>query len=148
MSDQKSFVVEYKKLDDTALVPTRAHPTDTGYDISIIGVRKNLSDRTKLYGTGLVVKPPDGYYIEIVARSSLSKSGYMISNSIGIIDEGYRGELMVALTKVDDAFPDLKLPFRCAQIKLVKLNLYDLKETIDIDKTQRGNKGFGSSDKK
>ena len=55
-----------------------------------------------MYDTGIQVKPQYGYYFEIVPRSSLSKSGYILANSIGIIDPSYSGNLYIVLIKIDD----------------------------------------------
>ena len=55
-----------------------------------------------MYDSYISVQPPEGYYFEIVPRSSISKLGYILTNSIGIIDPSYRGTLKVVLTKIND----------------------------------------------
>ena len=71
-----------------------------------------------MFDTGICIQPPDGFYTEIVPRSSISKTGYILANSIGIIDPTYRGSLKIVLTKVDPTAQDLKLPFTKFQIIL------------------------------
>ena len=83
--------------------------------------------------------------MEIVPRSSLSKSGYILANSVGIIDNSYRGNLMVALTKVCDDAKEIEYPFRCCQMIVRKyVNTY-LEEVGNVDKTKRNEGGFGST---
>lgn len=76
-----------------------------------------------MYDTGIAVCPPDGYYTEVVPRSSLSKTGYMLANSVGIID-AYQGCL-----KGDD-LDDLSLPFKGFQLILRKL---EEAAVVDVD---------------
>ena len=70
---------------DNAIIPTKAHTSDIGYDITCIDIYKKINSRITLYETGIQVKPPSGYYVEIVPRSSICKTGYMLANSILII---------------------------------------------------------------
>ena len=120
--------------------------SDAGYDLTIISLYKTFSNKTKLYDTGIKIDIPNGYYVEIVPRSSISKSGYMLSNSIGIIDQGYKGNLYVALTKIDDEMPDLTLPFKCCQL-LIKKQIYSkFYETNEqLENSNRNIGGFGST---
>jgi dUTP pyrophosphatase len=128
-----------------AVTPTKAYPSDVGYDLTAIDVFKKLSQQTTLYETGLIVTPPEGYYVEILPRSSISKTGYVISNSVGIIDPSYTGSLKIAVTKVDDSFPDLTLPFCKFQLVLRKLYEAELVEVGSVRETERGDGGFGST---
>ena len=89
-----------------------------------------------------------GYYVEVVPRSSISKSGYMISNSIGIIDQSYRGNIMVSLTKIAPEAPDIVLPFKCCQLIFKKQIYADIIEVNDsFDITDRNEGGYGSTSK-
>uniref|UniRef100_A0A6C0CZ81 dUTP diphosphatase n=1 Tax=viral metagenome TaxID=1070528 RepID=A0A6C0CZ81_9ZZZZ len=136
------------KLDENAVMPTRAHADDIGYDLTAIGVYKRLSDRTVIYNTGISVKPPSGKYIEILPRSSLTKTGYMLANSVGTIDPGYTGDLLIAVRKIDDSFPDLEVPFTRFQMVMRDAHLYDLEVVTEFaEETKRGSGGFGSTDK-
>ena len=86
-----------KKLREDAVIPQKAHTTDTGYDLWILDKHKELDNGVVMYSTGLQIQPPWGLYFEIVPRSSIIKSGYIQANSIGVVDSGYRGELFVPL---------------------------------------------------
>jgi len=71
----------------------------------------------------------------------------MLSNSIGIIDASYKGELFVALTKIDEESHDIEFPFRCCQMIMKKQIYPQLKELCELTTTSRGEGGFGSSNK-
>jgi len=133
--------------DPNAVIPTKGTPFSIGYDLTCISVLKKIGKLTTLYDTGLRVKPPCGYYTEILPRSSLSKTGYMLSNSVGVIDPDYTGRLLISLTKVDESLPDLELPFVRCQLVLRKAEFYSMIETTDIGETERGYGGFGSTDR-
>tara|TARA_R110002110_G_scaffold73725_1_gene195456 strand:+ start:298 stop:855 length:558 start_codon:yes stop_codon:yes gene_type:complete len=87
---------EIKLLDEKAEIPKRAHETDTGYDLKFIGVDKIVGD-VIFFKTGLSICPPANHYWEIVPCSRISKQGLSVANSFGVIDEDYRGELIVAI---------------------------------------------------
>lgn len=133
--------------DKRAVFPTKSHPTDVGYDLTAISVYKKISDRITLFDTGVSICPPPGYYTEIVPRSSISKTGYMLSNSVGTIDRDYTGNLLIALTKVDDSLPDLTVPFTRCQLTLNKCEDSRMELVYSLDDTIRGDGGFGSTDK-
>lgn len=134
------------KSDEDAIIPSKAKFSDVGYDLTIIKKVKDLTSKTALYDTGIKISVKTGFYGEVVPRSSLSKSGYMLANSVGIIDPSYTGNIMVALTKIDDSAPDLELPFRCCQLIFRKHIYADIEQVeMDFDTTSRGAGGFGSS---
>jgi deoxyuridine 5'-triphosphate nucleotidohydrolase len=136
------------KINDGAIVPTKANFSDAGHDLTVIGTYKNINSSTILCHTGIKLDIPIGYYVEIVPRSSIIKSGYMLANSIGIIDCAYKGELLVALTKIDKESPDVVFPFKCCQLITRKQVFSNITLVSEIDTSKRDNGGFGSSDKK
>lgn len=70
----------------------------------------------------------------------------MLANSVGIIDQGYRGNIFIALTKIDENTPDLELPFKCCQM-ILKKQVYSIIKELneDLSITDRNNGGFGST---
>jgi dUTP pyrophosphatase len=130
-----------------AVIPTKGTQYSVGYDLTAISIYKKLTDKTTLYDTGIKVQPPEGYYTEILPRSSLTKTGYCLSNSVGTIDSDYRGTLLIALTRIDDGFPELTLPFTRCQLVLRRHEDYKLRQVDILCDTQRGVGGFGSTDK-
>lgn len=131
-----------------AVVPHKSRTSDVGYDLTVISEHKRLNDVTALYDTGIQVSSIEpNFYLEVVPRSSLSKSGYMLSNSMGIIDPSYTGNIFVALTRVDPDAKPITFPFRCCQ--LIVRPQYHLNIDLDMDEsmvnTARGAGGFGST---
>ena len=143
------ITIKFKKTLENAQIPVQATQDDVGYDLTAVEFVKRLGDNTYMYDTGICVQPPPGYYTEIVPRSSIVKTGYILSNSIGVIDPHYRGSLKICFTKVDKSLPDLEVPFTKCQL-LVKKAEYAVFEEVDHDfeSTARGDGGFGSTDTK
>jgi len=136
-----------EKIKECAVIPSRAHEDDVGLDLTVIDIIKQDGQVT-FYGTGIKIAPPIGFYYEIVPRSSISKTGYMLANSVGIIDPSYRGEIIVALRRVDFSTPNLHLPCKIAQLVLRELYISDINVVDSLDDTIRGDGGFGSTNKK
>lgn len=150
--------IYFVKEDSRAVVPARSYETDAGYDLTVIKVHKDYGNGVVLYDTGVSIRPHnEGVYFDLVARSSLPKRGYMLANSIGIIDNGYRGNLMVQLYKFDPNAEDLELPARVAQLIPRKMQpvVFQVdqkryakkRRTTQKDKNVRGTGGFGSTEK-
>ena len=134
----------YVKIHDDAVAPSRARPSESGFDLTLIRVEKQYG-KVILYGTGICVQPPTGYYFDMVPRSSIIKSGYMLANNVGVIDQGYTGEIMVPLIKIDDGQPDLELPK--VLVQLIPRRWYGLEpiEVDELEETNRKDGGFGST---
>lgn len=118
---------------------------DVGLDILAVKVHKKIGDKTIMYDTGVCVQPEPGYYTELIPRSSISKTGYMLTNSIGIVDSHYTGSLKIVLTRVDDSLPELTLPFKVAQLIVRKAEYAELERVDSLEETTRGDNGFGST---
>jgi deoxyuridine 5'-triphosphate nucleotidohydrolase len=142
------------KADADAVVPSKNNYSDAGLDLTIIKEYKRLNSDTVLYDTGIKLEIPNGYYVEIVPRSSISRSGYILANSVGIIDQGYTGNLYVALRKINKDCEDLVMPYKCCQI-IMKKQIYPKIVIEDLVSTEtdshndsgtsRGSGGFGST---
>lgn len=138
--------IKVVKTAPDAVIPSKAFEEDAGYDLTIIKKLKDFNSKTSLYDTGIKIEIDEGYYTEIIPRSSISKYGYILANNVGIIDNHYRGNLMIALTKIADDAPDIELPFKCCQLivrKQIFSNLYEI--TDDLTETARNTGGFGST---
>jgi dUTP pyrophosphatase len=135
---------KWTKVREDAVAPVKNRFSDTGYDVTVISKIKE-SNGVIYYDTGISVEPPNGYYFEIVGRSSISKTGWMLANNVGIIDASYRGRLIVALVRVNQSAAEIELPMRLVQLiprKLILMNGVEEKSLVD---TKRGIGGFGSS---
>ena len=132
-------------LNDTnAVFPTR-DVEDVGYDLTIIKEFKRYSKNTVIYDTGVCAQLPLGWFGSVHPRSSISKTGYIMSNCTGIIDPGYTSSIKVALTKIDNELPDIVLPCRIAQLVLSPYVNTPTKQINSIIETKRNDGGFGSS---
>ena len=134
----------FAKLLPDAKPPSKTNVTDSGYDLHLIRLLKE-ENGVVFYDTGIAVQPPHGYYFELVPRSSMSKTGYMLANSVGIIDASYTGSLKVALIKIVKDAPDIELPARLVQIIPKQFNHVRMEEGDDLQITKRADGGFGSS---
>jgi dUTP pyrophosphatase len=134
------------KTDKDAIIPLKSKTSDVGYDLTIIKEEKKFMNNIILYDTGIKINVKYGLYAEVVPRSSLSKSGYILANSIGIIDNSYRGNIFIALTKINPEASDIKLPFKCCQLIFRKQVHVDIEEVVEeFDETARNEGGFGST---
>lgn len=138
-------------LESKAVLPTKAHPTDAGYDLTATRVTQELDEARKLilvYHTDLAVEIPIGYVGLIFMRSSVSKTSLTLANAVGVIDSGYRGELILKYKVTTDALPRVYEPGeKVGQLVLVPCYMSDTEFVSELSSTDRGEGGFGSTDK-
>lgn len=127
-----------------AIAPSKGSISDSGFDLTLLEAAQRAGHVT-FYTTGIRVQPAFGWYFDLVPRSSISRSGYMLANSVGVIDRGYTGEILVPLIKIDPSGPDLKLPARLVQLIPRPIIAAQLVEVEAFDETLRGSGGFGST---
>ncbi len=139
------MLIKFKKLRPDAILPSYATSMDVGLDVHLTHKIKE-ENGVHYYGTGLAVKAPDGFYMEIHPRSSLPSRGWMLANSTGIIDPGYRGELIVALVPIGEP-SFIEFPARYVQLILRQAYQGQVMFVDELDTTDRGVQGFGSTDK-
>jgi|TARA_B110000046_G_scaffold178976_1_gene207529 deoxyuridine 5'-triphosphate nucleotidohydrolase len=144
LTPSQTLITNIVKTRDDAVIPSRAHFSDSGFDITIIDVIKTNGDVT-FYSTGIKAQPPHGYYFELFPRSSISKTGYMLANNVGIIDQNYRGEIIVALRKIDKNKRDIELPCKIAQLIPKQWYNMNIEEEYELKDTHRSEGGFGST---
>lgn len=135
---------KYNKIRKDAVAPFKNKPSDSGYDLTILERKKNIGE-VELYSTGIKIQPDFGLYFDLVPRSSIIKTGYVLANSIGIIDRTYTGEIMVPLIRIDNNAPDLPLPCRVVQLIPRPIIHMQMEEVDSFDETSRGENGYGSS---
>jgi len=140
------------KTDAYAVLPSKANESDVGFDLTIIKEHKVLRvGCVIMYDTGIKVQVPPGYYVEVVPRSSLSKTGWMLANSIGIIDNTYTGNILVALARIDKDAEELVMPFKGFQL-IVREQSFPIVQDMTgqenlLPNTIRGEGGFGSTNR-
>lgn len=141
----KNQYFKWSKTDTSAVSPSKVNVSDSGYDLTIIKLLKKIG-KVEFYDTCIKVSPSPGYYFDVVPRSSITKTGYIMANSIGVIDRTYRGNIIIALIKIDESIPDISLPYRIAQMIPRKIVHQQAIEVIDdLDETARSSGGFGST---
>jgi dUTP pyrophosphatase len=153
LEHQKIPILKIKKEKD-GILPTKGHDHDVGMDLTVISFEKK-SKRLFLYNTQIKVEPPEGYYIEIVPRSSICFSDFILANSIGIIDPGYRGDLKLPLRYIGELTDEQAIEdqaktlvnTRVAQMILRKIHPCVIVEAESLSEAQRNEKGFGSTGK-
>jgi len=132
---------KYKLTNEKGIPPAKNNSSDAGYDLHLVEL-KEVKNGLYYYDTGVAIQLPVGYFGMLVGRSSIAKTGYMLANSVGIIDNEYRGSIMVVLRKVDPmTVKDLILPMKLAQLIPIKQIDFQLLQCDELDETVRGDKG-------
>jgi len=142
------MIVKVKKLVPEAVVPKKAHYDDAGYDL--VAVSRNVdNDGAIVYGTGLAFEIPEGYVGLVFPRSSVAKKDVVLSNCVGVIDAGYRGEVTAKFKFIapmkHDGFYSYEVGDRICQIVFVKLPDIQLVESDELGESERGEGGYGST---
>lgn len=140
--------IKIRKIHPDAILPAYAKPGDAGMDL--IATSKKLVDEKVFgyveYGTGLTMEIPEGHVGLIYPRSSVSKTGLIMANSVGVIDSGYRGEVSVRFKHVPSTL-DYKIGDKVAQLIILPHPIIEFEESEKLSETERGDGGFGSTDK-
>ncbi len=135
--------VRFKKLKSEAVTPSYAKDGDAGLDLTAIEIKKNTTFQAE-YGTGIAIEIPRGYVGLIFPRSSIRKYEIALSNSIGMIDSGYRGELILTFNKLNglDSIK-YKVGDRIGQLMIIPYPTIELIESQELSETERNAGGFG-----
>lgn len=165
------MIIKMKKLSDNAILPTKAHDTDACFDIyasipdieicydCVIdessgavefvlhkGATKIAPGESVVIHTGFCTEIPQGYFATVFCRSGMGiKRHLRLSNSVGIIDSDYRGEWMVALHNDGTESQIIHHGDRIAQFAILPVLDVSIEEVTDVNETERGAGGFGSS---
>ena len=137
-----------KKLNENATVPTYGSASAAGADLYACEQYAVTIEpsQTVLIHTGIAMAIPEGFVGLIYARSGLaSKRGLAPANKVGVIDSDYRGEIMVALHNHSQTAQTIENGERIAQIVFTPYASADFTVASDLDSTQRGEGGFGST---
>jgi dUTP pyrophosphatase len=152
--------VRIKKLNGLAVIPTYAKDGDAGMDVIATSIISDTPTQIT-YGLGIALEIPKGFVGLVFPRSSIRKTGLQLSNSVGVIDSGYRGELQATFNKVfgGEAMYDemkvneiqpndfYKVGDRIAQIIIIPYPPIEFDEVAELSDTERGEGGFGSTGK-
>lgn len=144
--------LKFKKLSDKAVLPSKAHATDAGLDLTCTSINTMVNECGQLllqYHTDIAVEIPEGYVGLLFPRSSVCKKSLSLTNSVGVIDAGYRGEIMAVFRNTTDVIPAVyKEGERFAQLVIIPIPDVQPIEVETLSESDRGEGGYGSSDKK
>ena len=139
----------FKRIHPDAVLPAYAHPSDAGMDVRSVRELVIPAGKRALVHTGLVVLLPPLYEAQVRPRSGLAlKFGVTVLNTPGTIDSGYRGEIGVILANFGDADFIVKKGDKIAQLVIAPVTQPEVCEVSEIDETDRGAGGFGSTGRK
>ena len=136
--------VKVMKLDAGAIIPKYAKPGDAGMDL--YAVSQKFDDHGNyVFGTGLAMEIPEGHVGLIFPRSSISKTAHSLRNAVGVIDSGYRGEIMMKFDTNTINSPVYEVGDRIAQIIILPYPQVEFEEVFELADSERGSGGFGST---
>ena len=134
--------VKIKKLNPNALVPKYSKSGDAGLDLVAVDLEYNDSHIT--YKTGLAIEIPENYVGLLFPRSSVYKTQQVLANSVGVVDSGYRGEIMLKYTRSEDDL-EYNVGDRVGQILILPYPNINFVEVDELSSTDRDSGGFGST---
>lgn len=149
--------VKIKKLEPSAVVPFKAHPDDAGFDL--VATSKEFDEQGNVvYGTGLAFEIPVGFMGLLFPRSSNAKKDLFLTNSVGVVDSGYRGEVTFKFkpslvfyegqpTRVYSAHHQYEVGDKVGQLIIIPYPEVEFVITDKLSETERGAGGYGSSGK-
>jgi len=150
MSIIQTATINIKKLNDSAIIPTKGSDEAAGYDLYANipeSIKINPHETVKI-GTGLSIEIPKGYFGGIVARSGLAtKQGLAPANKLGICDSDYIGEYIIALHNDTNIQQTVEPNERIAQLVVMPYLNVDFNIVDNLSDTKRGERGFGSTGK-
>lgn len=138
--------IKIKKLVPEAVIPNKAHSTDVGLDV--VAVSENIVNTPEYgyieYGLGIAISTPIGFAAFIYPRSSISKTGLILCNSVPVIDPGYTGEIKLRFKWIPGT-AKYKIGDKIGQLVIQKFEQVEFEEVEELVETERGTGGFGSS---
>lgn len=141
--------LKVKKLHTDAIIPNRAHPTDSGLDLYALDSVEIKPGQTVIVKTGISFDIPAGFEVQVRPRSGLSaKSKLRLANSIGTVDSGYQGDISVIAFHSgfdSDSSIIINKGDKIAQAVICPVMLWETEEVETFEKTERGSNGFGST---
>ena len=134
--------IKIKKLHADAIIPKYAKDGDAGLDLTAIDV--SADEGTITYKTGLAIEIPRWYVGLLFPRSSVYKTGQSLTNCVGVIDSGYRGEIMLKFT-LSPYQREYQIGDRIGQLIIIPYPMIEFEEVEELAKTSRGKGGYGST---
>ena len=144
------MTIKFKRLSENAIAPVKAHSTDAGFDLTCTDVTTEINENGQVvivYHTGLSLEIPEGYFGALVPRSSIAKKPLLLTNAFGVIDSGYRGEIIGKFKVTTDSVPSVYKPGeRICQLLILPVPDVQFEESETLCETDRGEGSYGSTD--
>lgn len=142
------MIVSVKKLHKDAVIPRYAKPGDAGMDLTVTSTKIDFHNPNKLIvGFGIAMEIPTGYVGLVFPRSSIHKTGCRLTNCVGVIDSGYRGEICAVFDKSTFTEDVYNIGDRAAQIIILPYPQVEFVAVDELSTTERGEGGYGSTGK-
>lgn len=139
--------VKIKKLNSNVIIPSYAKSGDAGMDLIATKILNHTPTQIT-YGTDIAMEIPEGFVGLVFPRSSIRKTDLSLSNSVGVIDSGYRGEIQATFNKQGGISAKIyEVGDRIAQIIIIPYPEVEFEEVEELSNTERGEGGFGSTGK-
>lgn len=139
------MVVKFKKLVEEAVTPKYSKPGDAGMDLTATGMGWDEKGNV-VYHTGLAIEIPQGYVGLLFPRSSNSKKDLFMTNHVGVIDSGYRGEIMFKFRRTVSFRADIyEIGDRIGQLIIIPYPEVQFEQVEELSNTERGSGGYGST---
>jgi len=135
--------VKIKKLHEDAVIPSYAKHGDAGVDLYSVRMEKDKNQNDVHY-IGLAVEIPEGHVGLLFPRSSISKTSCVLRNAVGVIDSGYRGEIMLKFG-CSSNLSCYKVGDRVGQLIIMPYRQIEFEEVEELSDSERGEGGFGST---
>lgn len=138
--------MKVKKLKDNAIIPTRGSVDAAGWDLYSTDDYSIAPGGMVKISTGLAFEIPKNNFGGVFPRSGYAtKKGLRLANCVAVIDSDYRGEVLVPLYNDSDEVQHIDAGDRIAQMIIIPFTPVNMEKTDELDETERGNKGFGST---
>lgn len=138
--------IKVKRLHKDAVIPRYSKPGDAGLDLTAVSMTTDQYGNV-VYGTELAFEIPSGYIGLLFPRSSNSKKNLSLCNSVGVVDSGYRGEIIFKFKPIGSRNEWYKVGDRIGQIVIMPYPQIEFEEVNELSDTERGDGGFGSTGK-
>lgn len=147
ISSLRKNKVSIKKLTENAVIPKKMTSGAVGMDI--VATSKTITPEYIEFGTGLAIQVPEGYGAFLLPRSSLTKTCYVLNNSIGLIDTDFFGEMRFRFKMLAgyESLPGYEVGDRIGQLVILPVLDFEFQEIDDLGETDRSSEGFGSTNK-
>lgn len=143
--------VKFLKLNKNAITPKKSYKGDAGFDLTAVSVEVDKDNEVVVYHTGLCVEIPEGHVGLLFPRSSIYKKSQLQTNAVGVIDSGYRGEILVKMCPRLGMFGRrYEVSDRIGQLIVIPIphvEFVEVESLTDLSASDRGQGGYGSSGK-